>query len=140
MVAEKEYYKIDQFNNVEADYLDVLTECYDKGGVLIGAIAANGKLVGLGSIGGMAIEGRLETLQLEQLYISNSHRHQGVGKKLVSLLKDEARELGAKKLYVSSIPTKNSVDFYRSVGFELTTPVKELFELEPEDIHMELVL
>jgi len=44
------------------------------------------------------------------------------------------------KLYVSSIPTKNSVDFYRSVGFELTSPIKELFELEPEDIHMDLVL
>jgi hypothetical protein len=38
---------------------------------------------------------------------------------------------------VSSIPTKNSVDFYRSQGFALTPePHPELFALEPEDIHM----
>ena len=48
-----------------------------------------------------------------------------------------AKEFGASDLYVSSIPTKNSVDFYRNHGFKLAEEVHpELFELEPEDIHM----
>ena len=45
-----------------------------------------------------------------------------------------------KKLYVSATPSKNTVDFYRGVGFDLTTPIKELFEAEPKDIHMGMKL
>ena len=143
LIIEKEYYTIEQFSNINQDYLDVLTECYDNNGILIGAFEQHTdhiKLIGLGSMGGNVIKGTKDILQLEHLYINSSHRHQGVGKKIVSMLKDEAKRLGAKKLYVSSIPTKSSVDFYRSVGFELTMPIKELLELEPEDIHMGLVL
>ena len=40
-------------------------------------------------------------------------------------------------MYVSSIPTKNSVDFYMKHGFRLAEEGHpELYELEPEDIHM----
>jgi hypothetical protein len=48
-----------------------------------------------------------------------------------------ARENGTEQIYVSSIPTRNSVDFYLRQGFQLTnTPHPELFAQEPEDIHM----
>ena len=44
---------------------------------------------------------------------------------------------GAKHIYVSSSETAHTVDFYRSLGFELTRdPHPELFALEPLDIHM----
>jgi hypothetical protein len=44
---------------------------------------------------------------------------------------------GARKLYVSATPSVSAVGFYRNRGFELAEEVnKELFELEPEDIHM----
>jgi len=140
LVIEKESYKISQFDNVEEEYLAVLTDCYDSGGVLIGAFNEIGKLVGLGSVNGHPIQKMTNVLQLERLYISSNYRHQGIGKQILLLLQEEARKLGAKQLYVSSIPTKNSVDFYQSVGFQLTTPLKALFELEPEDIHMVLAL
>ena len=56
------------------------------------------------------------------------------------MLKEKAKQSGAKKLYVSAAPSKNTVDFYRGVGFDLTTPIKELFEAEPKDIHMAMLL
>jgi len=44
------------------------------------------------------------------------------------MLKEKARQSGAEKLYVSAALSKNTVDFYRGAGFELTTPIKELFD------------
>jgi len=44
---------------------------------------------------------------------------------------------GAKYLYISSTETESAVNFYRSYGSQITNEVdKELFEKEPEDIHM----
>jgi len=51
------------------------------------------------------------------------------------------RALGANRLYISSSESKNTVEFYRSLGCELVSEVDwELFALEPKDIHMELDL
>jgi N-acetylglutamate synthase-like GNAT family acetyltransferase len=56
-------------------------------------------------------------------------------------MKNKARDLGAKKLYVSATPSLNTITFYQNRGFKLTKDVnQELFEKEPEDIHMELTL
>jgi hypothetical protein len=49
----------------------------------------------------------------------------------------EAKKAGAKRMYVSAVPSESAVGFYLSQGFEPTdTPIPALFELEPQDIHM----
>jgi hypothetical protein len=41
-------------------------------------------------------------------------------------------------MVVSATPSVNTVDFYRRRGYEPTAePLPELFELEPEDVHLE---
>ena len=75
------------------------------------------------------------------LHVSNSFRKQGLGKKLFLLAAEKAYGLGAKKLYVSATPSENTVNFYLRLGCVLATEIdQELFELEPEDIHLEYVL
>ena len=55
----------------------------------------------------------------------------------MELVVARAKELGAKKLYVSSTPSRHSVRFYHGQGFALTdSPDPELFALEPEDIQL----
>ena len=50
--------------------------------------------------------------------------------------KERAKELGAKKLYISATPSKNTVDFYRHLGCKLTSEINaDLYQLEPDDIH-----
>lgn len=52
-----------------------------------------------------------------------------------------ARTEGKNQVYVSATPTRGTVEFYQSLGFQLTpTPDPELLALEPEDIHMVLNL
>lgn len=56
-------------------------------------------------------------------------------------MRQRAREMGARRLYVSSSPTANTVTCYRGVGFERASEVdRELHELEPDDIHMDMEL
>ena len=44
-------------------------------------------------------------------------------------------------IVVSATPSRNTVRFYLGRGFQLMAdPVAELFELEPEDVHMSKML
>ena len=82
-----------------------------------------------------------DQLTLAALWVSFPYRKHGVGTRLVEMVKNKARAMGAKKLYVSASPSKNTVDFYANAGFQLAKEVdRELFEREPEDMHMELDL
>jgi hypothetical protein len=48
-----------------------------------------------------------------------------------------ARDLRAKQLCVSATPSESAVGLYLRMGFEpVDKPVPELYELEPEDIHL----
>jgi ribosomal protein S18 acetylase RimI-like enzyme len=75
--------------------------------------------------------------QLADLQVSRAHRRTGVARRLVEQTIRLAREDGAREMYVSSCPSESAVGFYRSLGFGLAREVdRELFALEPEDIHM----
>lgn len=95
------------------------------------------RLIGIGL---MTPEIRPGLAQLAYLHVSREYRRGGVAARLLDELLHFARETGARRIYVSSTPSESAVGFYRSRGFRLTTPLPELFELEPEDIHMILEL
>ena len=91
-------------------------------------------LVGIGIIQPDIAAG---TAQLAYLHVSNGYRQKGIGNRIVEALVAEARRTGAVKMYVSATPSGSAVNFYQSQGFKPTaTPILELFELEPDDIHM----
>lgn len=78
-----------------------------------------------------------DSAQLSLLHVSREFRGKGLGSQLLEQVVKVAKEDGKTILYVSSSPSRNTVDFYRSRGFRLTdTPNRELLEMEPEDIHM----
>jgi ribosomal protein S18 acetylase RimI-like enzyme len=65
----------------------------------------------------------------------------GIASTLTRALLSLAREQGARKVYVSSTPSRSAVEFYRSFGFRIARePIPELYALEPDDIHMVLDL
>jgi GNAT superfamily N-acetyltransferase len=92
------------------------------------------RLVGMDVTG---VGGDPGVLQLEPLHVSAPWRNRGIGKTLVALLADAARDRGATAIYISSIPTRNAVDAYLKMGARLADPPDPvLFEREPEDIHL----
>ena len=107
------------------------------GGSAFGAFHA-GRLIGVA-----VLRTRLtsDTDQLAALYIDRSFRRRGVASELVRCVIDLARESGALNLYVSAAPSEAAVSFYLDCGFTpVAEPHPELFEFEPDDIHMSMEL
>ncbi len=78
-----------------------------------------------------------ELRQLLFFYVGAGKRGQGWGRRLFQYALHQLPEMGASGLYISSIPNKNTVDFYLAQGCRLADkPDPALFALEPEDIHL----
>jgi ribosomal protein S18 acetylase RimI-like enzyme len=106
---------------------------FDKGGVMYGAFDGD-TLVGIGIL---QPDIRPGMAQLAFLHVSRAYRRSGVGVQIATILEVEAIASGANQFYVSATPTGSAIGFYTKFGFKPTDePVPELFELEPDDIHM----
>jgi predicted N-acetyltransferase YhbS len=116
-------------------YTPILLDCFDHGGWFHGAFD-QGQLVGLAVLENRFIGGG--RLQLKFLHVSRGYRKHGLGVRLFELARATARERGATRMYVSATPSQNTINFYTGRGCVVArVPDPELFELEPEDIHLE---
>jgi predicted N-acetyltransferase YhbS len=103
------------------------------GGTAIGAFAEE-RLVGIGVVMPHLRPG---VAQLAFLHVSNEYRARGIGAHLSAELERLARNKGDTAIVVSATPSLNTVRFYLRRGFEpMSEPLPELYEAEPEDVHM----
>ena len=109
----------------------------DAGGIALGAFS-KGRLVGIGVV---VPHLRPEIAQLAFLHVSAAFRATGIGRRLSDELDLIARDAGDTEIVVSATPSENTVRFYMSRGYELMAQaLPELYELEPEDVHMRKAL
>ncbi len=115
----------------------ILLDCFDRGGWFHGAFEGT-ELVGVVVLDNKPIGKQKDQLQLKILHVSRSYRNSGLGTQLFERAKAAARERGAARLYISASASENTVNFYLRLGCAVAAePDPELFELEPEDIHLE---
>ena len=115
----------------------LLEECLDQGGTFYGAFEDD-QLIGVAVLESRFIGRGKDQLQLKFLHVSRRNRNDGVGSRLFQKTVERARDLGARRLYISATPSENTVDFYLGLGCRVTNEVDpDLFDLEPEDIHLE---
>jgi GNAT superfamily N-acetyltransferase len=115
----------------------MLERYVDAGGVGLGAFAGD-RLVGIGVV---VPHLRPGIAQLAYLMVSAPSRATGIGSRLCEQLDEIARAGGDSDMVVTATPTENTVRFYLGRGFQpMAEPLAELFELEPEDVHMHKVL
>jgi GNAT superfamily N-acetyltransferase len=111
-----------------------------RGGSAWGAFVGD-RMVGIASLDSKFIGKDMDMLNMALLHVNHGHRGRGIGTRLMSLTVERAHELGARRIYVSGMPTKRAISFYMNRGCQLADEVDpELFEREPEDIHMTLEL
>jgi GNAT superfamily N-acetyltransferase len=141
LVLEPEVYNMKGFPPGELEkIIEETRELIERGGTVYGAFMGD-TLVGASSVECDFIGSSRDTLQMPILHISKSYRGLGVGQTLMKLVIERARELGARKLYVSATPSRHTVHFYQRIGCVLASEIDPvLFAKEPEDIHLELVL
>jgi len=117
-----------------------LLGCFDHGGDLWGAFDGEA-LVGAAALECRPIGRARDRLQLPFLHVGAGHRGRGLGRTLFERAAERARTLGARRLYVSATPSENTLRFYLGRGCRLAEePDPDLLALEPEDVHLELVL
>ena len=97
-----------------------------------------GRIIGFAIVSHRIFGAVARYVQLVCFQISEEYRRQGIGRKLFSLVCEEARRLGADKLYISAHSSKESQAAYRALG---CTPAEEVNEelaaAEPFDVQME---
>ena len=101
----------------------------------------DGRIIGFVTVSHRIFGALARYVQLVCFQISEEYRRQGIGRKLFSMACEEARQLGADKLYISAHSSKESQAAYRALG---CTPAKEINEelaaAEPFDVQMEYKL
>ena len=116
-------------------YGPLLYACFDRGGAFTGAFDGP-RLVGVAVLDTLWLGPERDLLQLKFLHVGHGYRDQGLGARLFARAQAQARERGARGLYISATPSEHTVRFYQRMGCVLAAqPDPELFALEPEDIH-----
>ena len=99
---------------------------------------ADERIIGFATVSHRLFGAAARYVQLVCFQISEEYRRQGIGRKLFSMVCEEARRLGADKLYISAHSSKESQAAYRALG---CTPAEEVDEgltaTEPFDVQME---
>jgi len=141
LVLEKEHYDVPDWSLEEKQRrIENLQNVYDEGATFFGAFNDD-NLVGMSVLDHNFVASGNHRLNLEGLWVSHKFRGKGVGKTLFQLAIQEAQDRGAIALYVSATPSKNTVHFYKNLGCRRAELIDEyLYEKEPEDIHLELIL
>jgi GNAT superfamily N-acetyltransferase len=141
LVLEEEHWDVPDWSPAEKRRrIAELQREHEAGATCFGAFAGP-DLVGLSVLGVGPLPTGVDRYNLAGLWVSRPYRGRGVGRALVGLVEQTARERGAKALYVSATPSEHTVRFYHSLGFRLAELVDPgLYEKEPEDMHLELVL
>jgi GNAT superfamily N-acetyltransferase len=117
--------------------VNTLEHYVDNGGIALGAFAS-GRLVGIGVV---VPHLRPRIAQLAFLHVSAPLRATGIGSCLSEQLEQIARTAGDSDMVASATPSENTGRFYLGRGFQpMAEPLAELFELEPDDVHMSKVL
>jgi predicted N-acetyltransferase YhbS len=141
LVLKEKYCQVPDWSAVEKqNRIEGLQRDFDNGATFFGAFNGN-KLVGMSVLDHNPVRSGNRRLNLGGLWVSHKYRGKGIGKELFQLAAEAARQQGARALYISATPSKNTVAFYLRLGCKRAEPIDErLYQQEPEDIHLELIL
>lgn len=135
VIKEKDDFFIDDWDSVQLTKIEKYMQELQNRTIL----AKEGTQV----VGFVVLDVRLFDGYMNMPYIhtDNRYRGKGIGTKLMHLASKMAKELGAKKLYISTHPSVEAQKFYMKMGCVLAKKINQvLYELEPFDIQLELSL
>ena len=95
-------------------------------------------VIGFATVSHRIFGAAARSVQLVCLQVSEEYRRKGIGRRLFSMACEEARRLGADKLYISAHSSEESQAAYRALGCSFAEEInEELAAAEPFDVQME---
>lgn len=94
---------------------EYLTEQIRRGGSVFGAYDG-GRLVGFSSVDGILRGENIPHANLTMLFVDDRYQRMGIGEMLFREAVRCARGMGARRLFVSAIPSADTIAFYFAMG------------------------
>lgn len=127
-------------DNKKAQVIHDLRSCINQGGRVVGAYD-EAVLAGFANIDGCLFGSNMDYVELPYIHISAERRGSGIGKELFKICCEEAKKLGAGKLYIAAHPSFESQGFYKAMGCDVAVEINEnILSREPLDIQLEKIL
>lgn len=116
-----------------------LNQKLERGGFTLGAFAEN-KLVGFITLDGVFGGSKKQYLNLAMFFVEDRYQRQGIGRKLFEACVKRASDMGAEKLFISAIPSEETVAFYFAMGCRDAQEIIPEFVDTPNDRYLEFKL
>lgn len=117
-------------------HLEHFKKAIENGGYSFGCFD-NGALVGYGTLDTKIFGEKSKYVLLDQLFVSKDYRNRNIGKQIVSMCAEQAKSLGANRLYLCAGSSEDTIAFYKKIGCVNAAEInRELFEEDPNDIQL----
>ncbi len=132
---------IDDWNHEKKlSVVHALRTCMQAGGIVIG-VYQQMELIAFANVESKIFGTRKEYVELPYIHVSQDFRGSGIGEKLFKMCCEEAKQLGAEKLYIAAHPAVETQHFYKQVGCTLAREINpQILNKEPLDLQMERIL
>ncbi len=116
-----------------------LCQQMNRGGFIAGAFS-NSQIVGFSCLDGI-LEGISEKyVNLTMLFVDDEWRRKGIGKKLFQLMCICAENMKADKMFISAIPSYDTILFYFNMGCSDAQYIIDSFVDTEDDRYLEYIL
>ena len=118
---------------------DYLRQQIERGGSVQGAFAED-VLVGFCCVDGFLMGNTAKYANMTMLFVDDNWKRKGVGKKLFERICLCAAKMNADKLFVSAIPSFDTIAFYHCMGCEDAKEIISEYVDTEQDRYLEFVL
>ena len=116
-----------------------LCQQIERGGAVVAAYEAY-ELIGFCSIDGYLLGNTAKYANLTMLFVDDRWKRKGIGRKLFFEICSHAKRMQANKLFISAIPSIETLDFYFNIGCKDTTEIIPEFVDTEHDRYLEFSL
>ena len=116
-----------------------LREQTERGGTVFGAYSG-GKLTGFSAVDGVLTGGPVRYANLTMLFVDDRFRRRGIGTDLFRAACLGAKKTGADRLFISAVPSADTMAFYFRMGCTDAEFVPPEFVDTEEDRYLEILL
>lgn len=118
-----------------------LKETILNNGYAVGAFDEINRLIGFATLNHDFFGEKYNYVLLDQLFITLGQRNKGIGKRLFSIISDQALKWNADKIYICAGSAEETVAFYFAIGCIEAVEINEIYyENDPRDLQLEYIL
>lgn len=111
----------------------------DSGGITVGAYCDD-QLIGFCCVDGSISGDSAKYANLTMLFVDDNWKRNGIGRLLLQEARNYAVNLGADKIFISAIPSAETIAFYQSMGCADAAEIVEAFVDSEDDWYLELMV